>query len=103
MPTYCPCHRLVDGEEKSSMSYLYEAMDKAKEIIKARFNNRISQYMSYLRVIDSRWDKQLSSPLHMTDYLLNRSIFFEPSLNRKNEVIRGFLNALTRLVFDDEV
>ena len=54
-------------------------------------------------MIDSRWDKQLSSPLHMVGCLLNPSIFFGPSFNRKNEVTRGFLNALTRLVFDDEV
>ena len=95
--------RLVDGEEKPSMGYLYEAMDKAKKTIKARFKNRISQYMPYLRVIDSRWDKQLSSPLHMVGCLLNPSIFFGPSFNRKNEITRGFLNALTRLIFDDEV
>ena len=39
----------------------------------------------------------------MAGCLLNPSIFFGPSFNRKIEVTRGFLNALTRLVFDDEV
>ena len=29
--------------------------------------------------------------------------FFRPSFNQQNAVTRGFLNALTRLVFDDEV
>ena len=45
---------LVDGEEKPSMGYLYEAMDKAKETIKTRFKNNISQYMPYLRAINVR-------------------------------------------------
>ena len=91
MPTYCPCHRLVDGEEKSSMSYLYEAMDKAKETIKARFKNRISQYMPYLRVIDSRWDKQLSSPLYIAGCLLNPSIFLDHLLIEKMKLLKVFL------------
>ena len=34
--------RLADSEEKPSMGYLYEAMDKAKETIKTRLKNRVS-------------------------------------------------------------
>jgi hypothetical protein len=34
--------RMVDGDEKPSMGYLYEAMDKAKESIKKRLRNRLS-------------------------------------------------------------
>ena len=34
--------RLVDGEEKPSVGYLYEAMDKAKKTIKTRFKNKVS-------------------------------------------------------------
>ena len=31
--------RLVDGESKATMGYIYEAMEKAKEIIMKSFNN----------------------------------------------------------------
>ena len=31
--------RLVDGERKPAMGYIYEAMDKVKEIIIKSFNN----------------------------------------------------------------
>ncbi|XP_065637294.1 uncharacterized protein LOC111990224 [Quercus suber] len=34
--------RLVDGDEKPAMGYLYEAMDKAKEEIKRRLKNKVS-------------------------------------------------------------
>ena len=33
---------LVDGEVKLRMSYLYEAMGKAKETIKIGFKNKVS-------------------------------------------------------------
>ena len=49
--------RLVDGNEKPAMGYLYEAMDKAKEEIKRRLKNKVSLYGHYIRVIDARWDK----------------------------------------------
>ncbi|KAK3020167.1 hypothetical protein RJ639_003065 [Escallonia herrerae] len=44
--------------------YLYEAIDKANETIKSNLKNRLYLYMPVLRVIDARWVKQLSSPLH---------------------------------------
>ena len=45
--------RLVDGDEKPAMGYLYEAMDKAKENIKARLKNKISAYIPFTSVIDA--------------------------------------------------
>ncbi|KAK2977518.1 hypothetical protein RJ640_029402 [Escallonia rubra] len=46
--------RLTDGDEKPSMGYLYEAIDKAKGTIKSNLKNRLSLYMPVLRVIDAR-------------------------------------------------
>ncbi|KAK2992386.1 hypothetical protein RJ640_018305 [Escallonia rubra] len=46
--------RLTDGDEKPSMGYLYEAIDKANETIKSNLKNRLSLYMPVLRVIDAR-------------------------------------------------
>ena len=43
---------LVDGDQKPSMGYLYEAMDKAKENIKVRLKIKISAYIPF-----TRWDK----------------------------------------------
>lgn len=36
--------RLVDGERKSHMVYIYEVMDRAKETIVASFNNNEEIY-----------------------------------------------------------
>ena len=92
--------RLADSEEKPSMGYLYEAMDKAKEAIKTRLKNRVSQYGPYIRVIDARWDKQLHSPLHAAGCFLNPGIYFRPSFSKQKEVTRGLLSIITRLVPD---
>ena len=92
--------RLADSEEKPSMGYLYEAMDKAKEAIKTRLKNRMSQYGPYIRVIDARWDKQLHSPLHAAGCFLNPGIFFRPSFSKQKEVTRGLLTTIMRLVPD---
>ncbi|GKV30763.1 hypothetical protein SLEP1_g39543 [Rubroshorea leprosula] len=72
--------RLVDNEEKPSMGYLYEAIDKAKETIKKNFNNRLSHYMPYINVIDARLD----------------------NFNKQITVTRGLLNTLTTLIPDKD-
>jgi len=95
--------RLVDGDEKPAMGYLYEAMDKAKEEIKRRLKNKVSLYGHYVRVIDTRWDKQLHSPLHAASCFLNPAIYFRPSFKRQNEVQRGLLSTQMRLVPDPNI
>ncbi|KAG5566685.1 hypothetical protein RHGRI_002291 [Rhododendron griersonianum] len=95
--------RLTDGDEKPVMGYLYEAMDKAKEAIKVRFNNRLSLYGPYTRVIDARWDRQLHSHLHAAGCFLNPAVYFKPSFKKKKEVDRGMIQALTVLVPDEHL
>lgn len=89
---------LADGDEKPVMGYLYEAMDKAKEAIKTRLNNRMSLYTPYTRVVDARWDKQLHSPLHAAGCFLNPGIYFRPSFTKQKDVTRGLMLTLTMLV-----
>ncbi|XP_042980257.1 uncharacterized protein LOC122310450 [Carya illinoinensis] len=89
--------RLVDGDEKPAMGYLYNAMEKAKENIKARLKNKVSAFMPFIRVIDARWDKQLHSPLHAAGCLLNPGIYFNPCFKSKNNVSRGFMTCVVKM------
>ena len=52
--------RLVDGDEKPTMGFIYEAMDRAKLAIErdCRF------YKDYWKIIDNRWNFQLHHDLH---------------------------------------
>ncbi|GJN36377.1 hypothetical protein PR202_gb25230 [Eleusine coracana subsp. coracana] len=95
--------RLVDGDEKPCMGYLYEAMDKAKENIKKRLRNKPSLYGPYIRVIDAMWDKQLHSPLHAAGFFLNPGIYFNPSFTKQKEVGKGLTTTIMRLVADLDV
>ena len=45
---------LVDGEKKPSMSYIYEAMDRAKEAIAHGFRGVKKQYERVFQIIDAR-------------------------------------------------
>ncbi|XP_065634100.1 uncharacterized protein LOC112022367 [Quercus suber] len=72
--------RLVDGDEKPAIGYLYEAMDKAKEEIKKRLKNKVFLYGNYIRVIDARWDKQLHSPLHAADKISSQLDEYKKSI-----------------------
>ncbi|XP_027907629.1 uncharacterized protein LOC114166942 [Vigna unguiculata] len=63
--------RLVDGDSKPAMPYIYEAMDRAKEQIAANFKNEKSRYKKVWKIIDTRWNLQLHRPLHAAAYYLN--------------------------------
>ncbi|KAA0032567.1 uncharacterized protein E6C27_scaffold43053G00270 [Cucumis melo var. makuwa] len=60
--------RLVDGEKKPPMGYIYEAMDRAKETIAKSFNNNEEKYKDIFTIIDRRWELQLHRPLHAAGY-----------------------------------
>ena len=52
--------RLVDGDEKPTMGFIYEAMDRAKLAIK-----KDSRYwVDYWKIIDRWWSVQLHHDLH---------------------------------------
>ena len=66
---------LVDGERKTAMGYIYEAMEKAKETIAKSFNKDESKYNDVFTIIDNRWTCQLHRPLHAAGHFLNPEFF----------------------------
>ncbi|KAF8398741.1 hypothetical protein HHK36_014599 [Tetracentron sinense] len=60
--------RLVDGEKKPPMGYIYEAMDRAKETIK--------EAMGGQRYERRKWNVQLHQPLHAAGYILNPEFYY---------------------------
>ncbi|KAJ0089587.1 hypothetical protein Patl1_14272 [Pistacia atlantica] len=63
--------RLVDGDAKPAIGYIYEAMRRAKNQIAKNFNNVEHRYREIWKIIDTRWDFQLHRPLHAAAYYLN--------------------------------
>ncbi|KAJ9544035.1 hypothetical protein OSB04_023742 [Centaurea solstitialis] len=69
--------RLVDGEKRPAMGYIYEAIDRAKETIAKSFPNQEELYQKTFEIIDRRWEHQLHRPLHAAGHYLNPSIFYD--------------------------
>ncbi|XP_042454068.1 uncharacterized protein LOC122038398 [Zingiber officinale] len=68
--------RLVDGEEKPSMGFVYGEILNAKEEIRKTFKEE-NDYLPILNIIDSKSKGHLDGPLHTTAYLLNPYYFFK--------------------------
>ncbi|RWR84728.1 hypothetical protein CKAN_01355300 [Cinnamomum micranthum f. kanehirae] len=96
--------RLVDGEKKPPMGYIYEAMDRAKEAISNAFGEKEERYNNIFEIIDRRWDVQLHRPLHATGYFLNPDHFYSnPNIEHDNEVMAGLYNCISKLVSNIDV
>ncbi|KAL0406491.1 UNVERIFIED_CONTAM: hypothetical protein Slati_3963000 [Sesamum latifolium] len=96
--------RLVDGEKKPPMGYIYEAMDMAKEAIAASFSNVEEKYQKKIDIIDARWDIQLHRPLHTTGYYLNPEFYYSsPSVEQDKEVMGGLFKCIERLIPDGDM
>lgn len=60
--------RMVDGDRKPTMGYMYKAMDRAKETIVISFAHKEEHYEKAFEIMDRRWDCQLHRPLHAAGY-----------------------------------
>ena len=63
--------RLVYGDSKLAMPYIYEAMDRAKEQIAENFQNQELRYKKLWEIIYLRWVLQFYRPLYAAAYYLN--------------------------------
>ncbi|XP_075086372.1 uncharacterized protein LOC142169069 [Nicotiana tabacum] len=102
---------LVDGEQRPPMGYLYEAMDRAKEVIQVSFSDQ-RKYKRVFEIIDKRWDSKLHSSLHAVGLVLNPELFYdneeiilgdEPLWNRYYEYSYQKRNKLTLKRLNDLV
>ncbi|KAI3939177.1 hypothetical protein MKX01_002045, partial [Papaver californicum] len=86
--------RLVDGDDKPTMGYIYKAIDKEKEQIQINFKNVKNRYDVYMDIIKVRLNTQLHGPLHTHLFILCK-YYYSPDFvvdfdikNRLYDVIR---------------
>ncbi|KAH6764019.1 hAT dimerization domain-containing protein / transposase-like protein [Perilla frutescens var. frutescens] len=95
--------RMVDGERKPPMGYIYEAMDRAKEAIAKSFSMNEEHYKEAFEFIDRRWECQLHHPLHAAGYFLNPEYYYaNPEQVGCVEVEKGLYDCVERLSPDIE-
>ncbi|MQL78580.1 hypothetical protein Taro_010998, partial [Colocasia esculenta] len=95
----------VDGERRSEMGYLYEAMDRAKELI--QMNNKTT-YAKWWEIVDRRWEHTLHHDLHAAGHFFNPQYMYRTDGRRENydnssEVLIGAKNTIDiEEVFEEE-
>ena len=63
--------RLVDGDVRPAMAFLYGELIKAKKEIKEAFGNVENNYKDVMAIVDKKMKGRLDSSLHVAAYLLN--------------------------------
>ncbi|XP_028059128.1 uncharacterized protein LOC114262898 isoform X2 [Camellia sinensis] len=94
--------RLVDGDAKSAMGFIYEAMDRAKEEIASNLNHVRGRYKRIWEIIDTKWDLQLHRPLHAAAYYLNPMFHYQENFTADTEVKIGLFRTIERMYPDME-
>ncbi|KAL5793401.1 hypothetical protein ACOSP7_001995 [Xanthoceras sorbifolium] len=69
--------RLVDGDRKPAMGFVYGELVQAKEEIKVALNNVERNYRPILNIIDAKIKGRLDSSLHLAAYFLNPYYYFK--------------------------
>eukprot|EP00253_Pinus_taeda_P017056 PITA_17056 len=89
--------RLVDGD-KPAMGYLYEAMDRAKEAIRAYYDDKgddgFQKQLLLWGVIDERWNNTLHRPIHAARLSLNPAFSYACEFDFDAEIMDGFLSCV---------
>ncbi|MQL88178.1 hypothetical protein Taro_020731 [Colocasia esculenta] len=80
--------RMVDGDDKNDMGYLYETMDKAKKNLRER---NPKAYRKWWAIIDKRWEMTLHHDLHAAEFNTKNNV------HNDGEVMRDTMNVITRL------
>ncbi|KAJ6849267.1 uncharacterized protein M6B38_269760 [Iris pallida] len=90
---------MVDSDDKAEMGHLYEAMDRAKFMIK---ENVGKGYKKWWTMIDKRWNNQLHQDIHAAGYFLNLKYQYANDVVNDDEVLNGFHRVVNRMVNDNE-
>ncbi|XP_073107332.1 uncharacterized protein [Elaeis guineensis] len=92
--------RIVDGDDRPSMGYLYHAMHQARDEMIKRFRRRKIVVEPYLRIVDSRWDLQFHQNLHAAGFWLNPCFQYDSELMDKHpRSVSGLLDVIERYSF----
>ncbi|WOH02039.1 hypothetical protein DCAR_0521427 [Daucus carota subsp. sativus] len=93
--------RLVDGDWRPSMGFVYgELKDAKKEIIKLCKDTK-EIYEPIIQIIDSRAKDRLDSPLHLAGYLLNPYYYYRDDEAQKDPACMTAILTCVEAFFPD--
>ncbi|KAA8550130.1 hypothetical protein F0562_001814 [Nyssa sinensis] len=86
--------RMVDGEKKATMPYVYEVMKRAKKAVKEIAPKSCKKYLD---IVDARWKKIIIQPIHMAAYYLNPAYHYEEDARVKDSLLGSLKVIISRL------
>ncbi|XP_050384192.1 F-box/kelch-repeat protein At3g06240-like [Argentina anserina] len=95
--------RLVDGERRPSMGFIYGELQEAMKEIKEVYNNQEANYAPILKIMDSKARDRLDGPLHSAAYFLNPYYFFKyEAICLNGDVMQGCICCSEHFFLDDD-
>ncbi|XP_066351611.1 uncharacterized protein [Miscanthus floridulus] len=95
--------RLVDGDVKPSMGYVYGELLKAKREIKEAFGNVEKNYRDVMAIVDKKMKDRLDSPLHVAAYMLNPYYSYgNPAIFNDPTVVENFMHCVETFYCGDD-
>ena len=95
--------RLVDGDRKPSMAFLYGELLQTKLEIKEALNNVEQHYLPIFAIIDEKSKDRLDTPLHLTAYLLNPYYFYKDLSIFGDEVVSTGFTTFAEMYFPNNL
>ena len=95
--------RLVDGDVKPSMGFVYGELLKAKKEIKEAFGNVERNYKEVMAIVDKKMKDRLDSPLHVAAYMLNPCYSYSnPAIFNDSTVVEKFMECVETFYYTDD-
>ncbi|KAL0917415.1 hypothetical protein M5K25_012473 [Dendrobium thyrsiflorum] len=90
--------RMIDGERVTTIGFMYEVMNKAKEYIAKDLGSQESDYKEIWQIIDEKWDRQLHQHLYAAAYYLNPQFHYDKDFHVNKEIKTGLYAYMDKLV-----
>lgn len=98
---------LIFGSDKAPMGTLYDALDRAKEVIKSGLGGEEKVFLPYWNIIDDIWDHYLHNSMHAAGCFLNPAVSYMADFADKDrnededeEITKGLYDCNTRMARD---
>lgn len=99
--------RLVDGDVKPAMGFVYDEMKKAKEEIKEALKHKEERYKPIPEIVYAKAKWCIDTPLHLTAYLLNPFYYYGTSSTWSTDenalIMEGVFSCIERFYPDENI
>lgn len=91
--------KLVHSEKKLLTGYIYQAINRIKEIIVREFSENEDNYREMYEITDKKWEIQIHRHLHVVGYYFNLAFFYDhQTIQGDKEIIGGLCGIMQKTI-----